>query len=146
MTILFNVEEMRKFKRQNPSWVVVAGDKDKNPEALGKGWKKQTQTLEEFENLVKNCEDSKTEFWNYGMVTGLNNVNTIDFDWEFIYHLWTEKFGARVNTLTFRTPNLGYRILFCSTEKDNSNPYKKPLHTEFLNNQIRSYRRLRHRR
>jgi len=126
---------MRQFKRGFSDWVIVAGDKDKNPESLGKGWKKQTQTIEEIEDLISYCQTSKTEFWNYGMVTGLNNVNTIDFDWEFIYHLWVQKFGARTNTLTYRTPNLGYRVLFFSAEKDNSNPYKKPLHTEFLNNQ-----------
>jgi hypothetical protein len=69
------------------------------------------------------------------MVTGLNNVNTIDFDWEFVYYLWAQRFGPRSNTLTFRTPNLGYRVLFYSSETDNSNPYKENLHTEFLNNQ-----------
>ncbi len=135
MTILFNVDDMRQLKRGFPDWVIVTGDRDKNPESLGKGWKKQTQTMEEFEDLIKYCESSKTEFWNFGIVTGLNNVNTIDFDWEFIYSLWVQKFGARTNTLTYRTPNLGYRVLWFSTEKDNSNPFKKPLHTEFLNNQ-----------
>jgi len=126
---------MRQLKRGFPDWVIVAGDRDKNPESLGKDWKKQVQTMEELEELIKYCENSKTEFWNYGIVTGLNNVNTIDFDWEFIYSLWVKNFGARTNTLTYRTPNLGYRVLYYSTEKDNSNPYKKPLHTDFLNNQ-----------
>jgi P4 family phage/plasmid primase-like protien len=134
MTILFDVAEMRKLKNEHPDWVLVAGDKDKNPESLGKGWKKLTQTMQEFESLIRYCQTSKTEFWNFGMVTGLNNVNTIDFDWEFIYGLCVQKFGARINTLTYRTPNLGYRVLYSSTEKDNSNPYKIPLHTEFLNN------------
>lgn len=134
MTILFNVEDMRRLKLGFPDWVIVAGDRDKNPESLGKGWKKQAQTMKELEDLVSYCVNSKTEFWNFGIVTGLNYVNTIDFDWEFIYSLWVQKFGARANTLTYRTPNLGYRVLFYSNEKDNSNPYKKPLHTEFLNN------------
>jgi P4 family phage/plasmid primase-like protien len=135
LPILFNIEEIRRFKNKYPDWVLVAGDRDKNPESLGKGWKVKTQTMAEFESLIAYCRDSTVEYWNFGMVTGLSNVNTIDFDWEFIYHLWVQKFGARTNTLTFRTPNLGYRVLFCSAEKDNSNPYKKPLHTEFLNNQ-----------
>jgi P4 family phage/plasmid primase-like protien len=135
MTILFNIEDMRQLKHGFPDWVMVAGDRDKNPESLGKDWKKQVQTMEELEELIKYCENSKTEFWNYGIVTGLNNVNTIDFDWEFIYSLWVKTFGARTNTLTYRTPNLGYRVLYYSTEKDNSNSYKKPLHTDFLNNQ-----------
>jgi P4 family phage/plasmid primase-like protien len=126
---------MRQLKREFPDWVIVAGDQDKTPDSLGKGWKKQAQTMEEFEDLISYCQSSKTEFWNFGLVTGVNNVNTIDFDWEFIYYLWVQKFGARANTLTYRTPNLGYRVLFYSTEKDNSNPYKNPLHTEFLNNQ-----------
>lgn len=134
MTIIFHVAEMRQLKNKHPDWVLVAGDQTKNPENLGKGWKKQTQTMEEFEGLISYCQSSKTEFWNYGMVTGIGNVNTVDFDWEFIYGLWVQKFGDRTNTLTYRTPNLGYRALFCSTEKDNSNPYKIPLHTEFLNN------------
>ncbi|MGD0451454.1 MAG: phage/plasmid primase, P4 family [Candidatus Bathyarchaeia archaeon] len=134
LTILFNIEELRQLKNKHPDWVIVAGDKDKNPEGLGKGWKAKTQTMAEFESLINYCRDSTVEYWNFGMVTGLGNVNTIDFDWEFVYHLWVQRFGPRTNTLTFRTPNLGYRVLFCSTEKDNSNPYKKPLHTEFLNN------------
>ena len=135
MTILFNFEEMRQFKKQHPDWVLVAGDKDKNPENLGKGWKVKTQTMEEFEKLIEYCKESTVEFWNYGIVTGLNNVNSLDFDWEFVFYLWVQCLGPRTNTLTYGTPNHGLRVLFTSTERDNSNPYKKPLHTEFLNNQ-----------
>ena len=87
LPILFNIEEIRRFKNKYPDWVLVAGDRDKNPESLGKGWKVKTQTMAEFESLIAYCRDSTVEYWNFGMVTGLSNVNTIDFDWEFIKNL-----------------------------------------------------------
>ena len=57
----------------------------------------------------------------------------MDWDWEFLAYLWSKHFGTRAKTLTYRTPNMGYRMLYLTSEKENSSPFKRGLHMEFEN-------------
>ena len=40
---------------------------------------------------------------------------------------------SRAKTMTIRTPNMGYRMLYVTSEKENSSPFKRGLHMEFEN-------------
>ena len=51
----------------------------------------------------------------------------------FLAYRWSKHFGDRAKTLTFRTPNMGYRMLYTTSEKENSSPFKRHLHMEFEN-------------
>jgi len=54
-------------------------------------------------------------------------------DWEVLAYGWSRHFGERAKTLTIRTPNMGYRMLYTTSEKENSSPFKRNLHMEFEN-------------
>ena len=134
MTIIFDVEELRKVKHDHPEWVLLIGDKTKSPQRIVGKWKELTsQTPRELEALIVKVQNSEIEAWNYGPRTGLNNLACLDFDWEFLAYKWQKKLWERAKTETYLTPNKGYRMLFYTTERENSSPYKATLHMEFEN-------------
>ncbi len=97
-------------------------------------WKDITsQSMQDLEALVEKIRISEVEAWNFGPRTGLGGLACLDWDWEFLAYRWTKHFGERAKTLTFRTPNMGYRMLYTTTEKENSSPFKRYLHMEFEN-------------
>jgi P4 family phage/plasmid primase-like protien len=89
--------------------------------------------MQELEALVVRVQGSKVEAWNFGPRTGLSGLACLDWDWEFLAYRWRKHFGERAKTLTFRTPNMGYRMLYTTSEKENSSPFKRHLHMEFEN-------------
>jgi len=89
--------------------------------------------MQDIEALVTKAQSSDVEAWNFGPRTGLGELACLDWDWEFLAYRWIKHFGERAKTLTFRTPNMGYRMLYTTTEKDNSSPFKRALHMEFEN-------------
>ena len=134
MTVIFNVEELYLLKRAHPNWVLLLGDKTKNPSRLVGVWKEMTsQSMEELQTLVERVQRSEVEAWNFGPRTGLGGLACLDWDWEFLAYRWCKRFGERAKTLTFRTPNLGFRMLYLTSEKENSSPFKCGLHMEFEN-------------
>jgi P4 family phage/plasmid primase-like protien len=134
MTLAFDVEQLFQLKRAHPSWVFLFGDKSKNPSRIVGSWKDLTsQSLVELEALVKKAKASEVEACNFGPRTGLGGLACLDWDWEFLAPLWSKHFGNRAKTLTFRTPNMGYRMLYVTSEKENSSPFKRGLHMEFEN-------------
>lgn len=135
LTVSFNIEKLQKTKQQHPNWIFFLGDKTKNPQTIVGKWRDIiTQSIEELDKLItatKNRPD--VDAWNWGIRTGLNDIACLDFDWEFMYYRWLRKFGDRAKTVTYRTANKGYRVLFLTSEKENDSPYKTSLHTEFEN-------------
>jgi len=115
--------------------VFFLGDKTKNPQTIIGKWKHiKTQTIEELDQLIEDTQKrTDVEAWNWGIRTGINDISCLDFDWEFLYYGWLRKFGDRAKTVTYRTANKGYRVIFKTTERENSNPYKTKLHIEFEN-------------
>jgi P4 family phage/plasmid primase-like protien len=110
------------------------GDKAKNPSRLVGAWKEMTsQSMEELQALVAKVQCSEVEAWNFGPRTGLGGLACLDWDWEFLAYRWIKHFGDRARTLTIRTPNMGYRMLYVTSEKENSSPFKRGLHMEFEN-------------
>jgi hypothetical protein len=89
--------------------------------------------MQDLEALVVRAQGSEVEAWNFGPRTGLGGLACLDWDWEFLAYRWIKHFGERTKTMTFRTPNMGYRMLYTTTEKDNSSPFKRALHMEFEN-------------
>lgn len=62
MTIVFNVEDLYFLKRTHPSWVILFGDKSKNPSRLVGAWKEMTsQSMEELQALVERVQNSDVE-------------------------------------------------------------------------------------
>ena len=134
MTVVFDVEQLYALKRAHPDWVLLLGDKSKNPSRLVGTWKDLTsQSLEDLEALVAKAQAGEVEAWNFGPRTGLGGLACLDWDWEFLAYRWSKRFGDRAKTLTFRTPNMGYRMLFTTSEKENCSPFKRALHMEFEN-------------
>jgi P4 family phage/plasmid primase-like protien len=134
LTVIFDVEELYLLKRTHPSWVLLLGDKAKNPSRLVGAWKEMTnQSMEELQALVERVQRSEVEAWNFGPRSGLGGLACLDWDWEFLAPHWSKHFGERAKTLTFQTPNMGYRMLYTTTEKENSSPFKRNLHMEFEN-------------
>ena len=122
------------LKRAHPDWVLLLGDKSKNPSRLVGAWKDITsQSMQDLEALVERAQSSEVEAWNFGPRTGLGGLACLDWDWEFLAYRWSKHFGDRAKTLTFRTPNMGYRMLYTTSEKENSSPFKRNLHMEFEN-------------
>lgn len=133
--IIFDINELKQTKIDHPNWVLLIADAGKNPKDLTGKWKTQvTQTPLELDTLIERIKTSPIEAWNYGPKTGLNNLATLDFDWEWVYYSWKNKFKERANTLTFQTPNKGYRVLYYTLEKGVGNPFKESIHTELLTN------------
>ena len=87
----------------------------------------------DLEALVAKAQGSEVEAWNFGPRTGLGGLACLDWDWEFLAYRWSKHFGERAKTLTLRTPNMGYRMLYTTSEKENSSPFKRNLHMEFEN-------------
>jgi P4 family phage/plasmid primase-like protien len=113
---------------------LLLGDKSKNPSRLVGVWKDITsQSMQDLEALVVRVQGSEVEAWNFGPRTGLGGLACLDWDWEFLAYRWIKHFGERAKTLTFRTPNMGYRMLYITSEKENSSPFKRHLHMEFEN-------------
>jgi P4 family phage/plasmid primase-like protien len=113
---------------------LLLGDKSKNPSRLVGAWKDITsQSMQDLEALVERGGSSEVEAWNFGPRTGLGGLACLDWDWEFLAYRWTKHFGERAKTLTLRTPNMGYRMLYITSEKENSSPFKRHLHMEFEN-------------
>jgi P4 family phage/plasmid primase-like protien len=134
VTIVFDLSELRAFKREHPDWVILFGDKSKNPARLVGSWKDLTsQTPQELEELIVKAQVSEVEAWNFGPRTGLGNLACLDWDWEFLAYRWIKHFGERAKTLTFRTPNLSFRMLFLTFDRENCSPFKRFLHMEFEN-------------
>ncbi len=132
--ICFDVAELFAFKRAHPDWVLLLGDSAKNPSRLVGAWKDFTsQSMADLEALVKRAEASEVEAWNFGPRTGLGGLACLDWDWEFLAYRWSKRFGDRAKTLSFRTPNMGYRMLFLTSETENCSPFKRGLHMEFEN-------------
>ena len=53
MTIIFDLEELYQLKRAHPDWVLLLGDKSKNPSRLVGAWKDITsQSMQDLEALV----------------------------------------------------------------------------------------------
>ena len=125
MTLIFDVDELRKEKQLHPDWVFFVGDKEKNPQKFVGSWKEQTsQTTQELEILIEGSQKRTDEAWNWGIRTGIKNIACLDFDWEFLYYRWLRSFGDRAETVTYRTANKGFRVLFRTRETENDNPYK----------------------
>ena len=134
LTIVFDVEQLFALKRLHPDWVLLLGDKSKNPSRLVGAWKEITcQSMQDLEVLVDRARGSEVEAWNFGPRTGLGGLACLDWDWEFLAYRWGKHFGDRAKTLTIRTPNMGYRMLYVTSEKENSSPFKRGLHMEFEN-------------
>jgi P4 family phage/plasmid primase-like protien len=134
LTIGFDLEELWRLKHANPEWVILLGDKSKNPSKLVGAWKDmKAQTMADLQTLVAKAQSSEVEAWNFGPRTGLGGLACLDWDWEFLAYRWIKCFGDRAKTLTFRTPNMGFRMLYFTTEKENSSPFKRGLHMEFEN-------------
>jgi hypothetical protein len=116
---------------------ILFGDREKDPHV--KGWthwcdpKHEDQTDGDITSFFKKRED---QFTNWGYAAGYNNLTCIDTDWQFIYDVLKQKFGKRLDTLTFETPNLGKHLLFdCKgmTSEDTAlvnNRHKDTLHVE----------------
>lgn len=119
-------EEIKSFKRRF-GWVILLADASKSPQIGGKWREIKTQTLEELTTLL-NRVGEKATCW--GAVCGLQDLFGGDFDWPFIFRLWREHFGDRTSTLTFRTPNGGYRPFYYTREKVSQDPFKSNLHVE----------------
>jgi P4 family phage/plasmid primase-like protien len=134
LTVIFDLEELFQLKRAHPDWVLLLGDKSKNPSRLVGAWKDITsQSMQDLEALVLRAQSSEVEAWNFGPRTGLGGLACLDWDWEFLAYRWTKHFGDRAKTKTVRTPNMGYRMLYITSEKENSSPFKRGLHMEFEN-------------
>ena len=134
MTIIFDLEELYRLKCAHPDWVLLLGDKAKNPSRLVGAWKDITsQSMQDLKALMLRAQCSEVEAWNFGPRTGIGGLACLDWDWEFLAYGWSKHFGERAKTLTFRTPNMGYRMLYTTTEKENSSPFKRHLHMEFEN-------------
>ena len=134
MTIVFDLEQLYLLKRVHPDWVLLLGDKSKNPSRLVGAWKDITsQSMQDLEALVAKAQACEVEAWNFGPRSGLGDLACLDWDWEFLAYRWTKHFGDRAKTLTFRTPNMGYRMLYLTSENENSSPFKRHLHMEFEN-------------
>jgi putative DNA primase/helicase len=135
MTVGFNIAELKAAKKQHPEWVILLADKTKNPQTITGKWKHlTTQTEAELDQLITNTVNrTDIEATTWGIITGLNGICALDFDWEFLGYQWLRKFGERTKTLAIRTANLGFRFLFITEERENNNPYKNNLHVEIEN-------------
>ncbi len=134
MTIIFDLEQLYQLKRAHPNWVLLLGDKAKNPSCLVGAWKDIVcQSMQDLEALVARAHRSEVEAWNFGPRTGLGGLACLDWDWEFLAYRWVKDFGYRAKTMTIRTPNMGYRMLYVTSERENSSPFKRGLHMEFEN-------------
>jgi hypothetical protein len=134
LTIVFDLEQLYQLKRAHPDWVLLLGDKSKNPSRLVGAWKDLTsQSMADLQGLVERAKSSEVEAWNFGPRTGLGGLACLDWDWEFLAYRWSKHFGDRAKTLTIRTPNMGFRMLYVTSEKENSSPFKRGLHMEFEN-------------
>jgi hypothetical protein len=99
LTVIFNVEELYLLKRAHPNWVLLLGDKTKNPSRLVGVWKEMTsQSMEELQALVERVQRSEVEAWNFGPRTGLGGLACLDWDWEFLAYRWCKRFGERAKT------------------------------------------------
>jgi P4 family phage/plasmid primase-like protien len=134
VTVIFDVKQLYSLKRAHPDWVFLLGDKAKNPSRLVGAWKDITsQSMEDLEALVAKAAECEVEAWNFGPRTGIGGLACLDWDWEFLAYRWGKHFAERAKTLTIRTPNMGFRMLYRTSEKENSSPFKRGLHMEFEN-------------
>jgi hypothetical protein len=84
LTISFDLEELWQLKQANPEWIILLGDKSKNPSKLVGAWKDmKTQTMADLQALVSKAQSSEVEAWNFGPRTGLGGLACLDWDWEF---------------------------------------------------------------
>ena len=85
MTIAFDLNELYLLKRVHPEWVLLMGDKSKNPSRLVGAWKDITsQSMQDLEALVDKAQRSEVEAWNFGPRSGLGGLACLDWDWEFL--------------------------------------------------------------
>ena len=57
LTIVFDLAQLYALKRAHPDWVLLLGDKSKNPSRLVGAWKDLTsQSMEDLEALVARVE------------------------------------------------------------------------------------------
>jgi P4 family phage/plasmid primase-like protien len=89
--------------------------------------------MQELEVLVAKAKGTEVEAWNFGPRTGIGGLVCLDWDWEFLAYRGQNILVKRAKTLTIRTPNMGYRMLYTTREKENSSPFKRHLHMEFEN-------------
>jgi len=90
-------------------------------------WQTRKQTDEDVHRLFKEAGRRAT-CWGY--LTGVGDLWAIDFDVPWVYGLWRRRFGARAETMTVETPNIGGRPYFLCKQPVTSNRFKETLHTE----------------
>jgi hypothetical protein len=52
MTIVFNLEDLHRLKRGHPDWVILLGDKAKNPQRIVGAWKELTTQTPQILRLL----------------------------------------------------------------------------------------------
>lgn len=115
--------------REKNGLCVTFVNKDKHPGI--KKWQnhaKENQTNQEIEALYNKLGDKNT---GYSYYTGIGGLIDIDFDWPWLYYEAERYFGDRLNTRTLKTPNGGFRVLFCTDKPNDFLEYKsKPPYIE----------------
>jgi hypothetical protein len=54
MTIVFNLEDLHRLKRGHPDWVILLGDKAKNPQRIVGAWKELTTQTPQ---ILRSCSE-----------------------------------------------------------------------------------------
>lgn len=101
---------------------VIFDTKDKHPGI--KNWQnhaKEGQTEEDIRNLYMK---RRTQYTAYSYFTGIGGLIDIDFDSPWMYYEAEKYFGARFNTMTLKTPNGGFRVLFRTDKPEDFFKYK----------------------
>jgi hypothetical protein len=93
---------------------------------------KDLQDSSQSDDSIRTCYSQvQSDVKSWGFICGRNGLLGIDFDWGWVYRLWTKCFAERAETLTVRTPNGGFRPFFRVENPRTDDTFKNTLHCEF---------------
>lgn len=89
---------------------VIFNTKNKHP--CFKAWQENAKEQQTDEDIYKLYGKNRSKSTSYSYFTGVGGLIDLDFDWEWTYHILKRKYPEKMDTLTIKTPNGGYRCLF----------------------------------
>lgn len=99
---------------------IIFNTKNKHPSF--KAWQKNAREEQTEEDIRKLYRKNRKKNTSYSYFTGIGGLIDLDFDWEWTYHILKRKYPERMDTMTLKTPNGGYRCLYIV---DNPKDYLK---------------------
>jgi len=114
--------------RKRYGFNILFADEEKRPAV--KTWTEWQATPQTDDDVRRLSQQATRPITCWGYITGFNRLWAIDFDAAWIYRLWRNRFGARAETFTIATPNMGVRPYFLCDKTVTDNRFKETLHVE----------------